>query len=111
MSFESKSLNCSDCGSEFMFSAGEQSFFASRGLRNEPKRCPSCRLVVRFSRTGRDPATLSDVNCAECGAITRVPFKPKGYRPVLCNGCLATKKTTIDSEVALAPQTLANSAV
>jgi len=43
MSFEDKSIQCSDCGTTFSFSAGEQEFFASKGFTNEPKRCPSCR--------------------------------------------------------------------
>ena len=43
MSFEDKSLQCSDCGTTFTFSAGEQEFFQSKGFTNEPKRCPQCR--------------------------------------------------------------------
>ena len=43
MSLEDKSLHCSDCGTTFAFTAGEQEFFASKGFTNEPKRCVSCR--------------------------------------------------------------------
>ena len=43
MSFQDKSLQCSDCGTTFTFSAGEQEFFQSKGFTNEPKRCPLCR--------------------------------------------------------------------
>ena len=43
MSFQDKSIQCSDCGTIFTFSAREQEFFASKGLTNEPKRCPQCR--------------------------------------------------------------------
>ena len=42
MSFEDKSLQCSDCGTTFTFSAEEQELFQSRGYTNEPKRCFSC---------------------------------------------------------------------
>ena len=41
MSFEDKTLQCSDCGADFTFSAEEQTFFQSKGYTNEPKRCPS----------------------------------------------------------------------
>ena len=40
MSYEDKQITCSDCGTAFTFSAGEQEQFASRGYTNEPKRCP-----------------------------------------------------------------------
>jgi hypothetical protein len=43
MTFQDKSIRCSDCGTTFSFSAGEQEFFASKGFTNEPKRCPACR--------------------------------------------------------------------
>jgi len=43
MSLQDKSLQCSDCGTTFTFSAEEQEFFASKGYTNEPERCPSCR--------------------------------------------------------------------
>ncbi|MFC1956539.1 zinc-ribbon domain-containing protein [Chloroflexota bacterium] len=43
MIFQDKSIQCSDCGTTFSFSAGEQEFFQSKGFTNEPKRCPSCR--------------------------------------------------------------------
>ena len=39
---EDKNLTCSDCGGEFVFTAGEQEFFAERGF-SEPIRCKPCR--------------------------------------------------------------------
>ena len=41
--FEDKTLVCKDCGNEFVFTAGEQEFYAQKGLVNTPKRCPECR--------------------------------------------------------------------
>jgi DNA-directed RNA polymerase subunit RPC12/RpoP len=41
--FNDKSLNCADCGQEFIFSRNEQAFYAERGFTNEPKRCKNCR--------------------------------------------------------------------
>jgi len=41
--FVDKKLKCLDCGCEYIFSAGEQFFFWSKGL-SLPKRCPECRL-------------------------------------------------------------------
>ena len=36
-------LTCKDCGAEFVFSAGEQAFYAEKGFENKPVRCPDCR--------------------------------------------------------------------
>lgn len=83
-----KTLKCCDCQNPFVFSVGEQKFFDLKGLLNQPKRCPNCRLFMRFVRSGKDIGALNEVECAECGNLTKVPFKPRGHRPVLCFTCL-----------------------
>jgi CxxC-x17-CxxC domain-containing protein len=92
MEFTDKTLPCRDCSQPFVFSAGEQEFFSVKGLVNQPKRCPNCRLVMRMQRIGEDASRAAQVECAECGKPTRVPFQPKGYRPVYCSYCFQTKK-------------------
>jgi hypothetical protein len=52
MSFQEKTLHCADCGTDFSFTAGEQEFFQSKGLTNEPKRCPSCRKARKTEQHG-----------------------------------------------------------
>jgi len=52
VSFRDKSIQCSACGTSFTFTAGEQEFFTSKGLTNEPKRCPQCRKSKRQQRRG-----------------------------------------------------------
>ena len=54
MTYESKFLKCSKCGSMFNFSAGEQGFYAFKGLSRGPKICPPCRLkeVTPLSKGG-----------------------------------------------------------
>ncbi|MFC1953038.1 CxxC-x17-CxxC domain-containing protein [Chloroflexota bacterium] len=91
MSFEDKSLQCSDCGVTFTFSADEQELFQSRGYTNEPKRCLECRAARKSERSttsgfgGR--RQMFPVVCAECGKETEVPFEPRGDRPVYCSDC------------------------
>ncbi len=41
--YEDKTLVCKDCGNEFVFTAGEQEFYAEKGFTNEPQRCKACR--------------------------------------------------------------------
>ena len=38
-----KTINCRDCGAEFIFTEGEQTFYKEKGFDNEPVRCISCR--------------------------------------------------------------------
>jgi len=37
-----KTIVCKDCGQEFVFTKGEQEFYASREF-SEPVRCKACR--------------------------------------------------------------------
>jgi CxxC-x17-CxxC domain-containing protein len=91
MSFEDKSLQCSDCSTTFTFSAEEQEFYQSKGYTNEPKRCPDCRQSRKSERYGnsgyRSPRQMFPAVCAECGKNTEVPFEPRGDRPVYCSDC------------------------
>jgi CxxC-x17-CxxC domain-containing protein len=48
--FTDRIINCLDCGIEFLFTAGEQDFFAQRGFTEAPKRCPSCRAARKAAR-------------------------------------------------------------
>ena len=101
MSFQDKSIRCSDCGATFTFSAGEQEFFQSKGYTNEPKRCPACRQAKKAERNGSDnygyrsaPRQMFPVKCAECGKDTEVPFEPRGDKPVYCSDCFRKVKVT-----------------
>ena len=38
-----KTLVCKDCHEQFVFTEGEQKFYAEKGFENEPQRCPPCR--------------------------------------------------------------------
>lgn len=47
-----KVLNCKDCGSEFVFTEGEQEFYKEKGFENEPQRCPDCRKAKKQQSRG-----------------------------------------------------------
>ena len=87
MSFADRTLTCRECGMEFIFTAGEQAFFAEKGLLNEPQRCPTCRAARRRERSGGMVREMHPVVCAQCGANTTVPFLPRLDRPVYCSNC------------------------
>ena len=92
MIYADKMLQCRECGIDFVFSAGEQEFYAAKGMLNEPARCPDCRAArrARVSGTGFDLGARREMHpaiCASCGVETRVPFLPRGDRPVYCSNC------------------------
>ena len=94
MAFEDKTLVCRDCGQQFTFTAGEQEFYESRGLLNEPGRCPDCRRDRRRGgRTGvQGPREMHKAVCAACGVDCEVPFQPRGDRPVYCSECFGNQR-------------------
>jgi CxxC-x17-CxxC domain-containing protein len=114
MEFKDKKLVCRECGTEFLFTAGEQAFFRQKGLVNEPGRCPECRIKRRQSATSAGTTETAPVpvavaptpleitshvrevtiiNCAECGVETTVPFRPRLARPVYCSTCFNRQRT------------------
>jgi len=104
-------LRCRDCGVDFTWTTGEQEFYASRGLTNPPSRCPDCRSARKAMGAGGGGRSdrgggggggyggggggggygaqreMHEVTCASCGGVARVPFVPRGDRPVYCRDC------------------------
>jgi len=94
MSLSDQTLVCRDCNEEFVFTVGEQEFYASNNLTNTPSRCPSCR-AARKSQGGygggsRAPRQMYTTTCSSCGNVAQVPFQPRGDKPVYCNDCYQT---------------------
>ena len=48
-----KTIVCKDCGSEFVFTVGEQEFFKEKGFDNDPVRCPACRKAKKAQNNRR----------------------------------------------------------
>jgi CxxC-x17-CxxC domain-containing protein len=85
--FEDRRLTCRDCAEDFIFSAGEQAFFAAKALMNDPQRCPSCRAAAKRARTVGGPREFHAAVCGNCGGQAIVPFAPRNDRPVYCSCC------------------------
>ncbi len=47
--YSDKVLTCADCSQDFVFTASEQEFYATRGF-TEPRRCSSCRASRKAAR-------------------------------------------------------------
>ncbi|MEX2238885.1 MAG: zinc-ribbon domain containing protein [Dehalococcoidia bacterium] len=100
-----KTLTCRDCGTSFVFTESEQSFYASKGFTNEPSRCPDCRAARKSGGGGgyssggggggysSRPREMHTATCASCGNEAQVPFVPRGDRPVYCSDCFSKQST------------------
>lgn len=88
--YQDKTLHCKDCGTDFVFTAREQEFYAEKGFQNEPGRCPDCRAARKRQNGGQGfggSRQMYPITCSECGAPSEVPFKPTGNKPVYCPEC------------------------
>ncbi|HUV03678.1 MAG TPA: zinc-ribbon domain-containing protein [Armatimonadota bacterium] len=45
-----KILRCRECNQQFVFTVGEQEFYAQKGFQNEPGRCGPCRKARKRER-------------------------------------------------------------
>jgi len=96
MEYHDRVLKCAECSAEFVFTAGEQMFFADKGFKNEPKRCKACK-ANRAAGTGTGSGSVQRVEtktvCSQCGKETTVPFKPTQGRPVYCRECFQQRRS------------------
>ena len=116
MAFNDRELICRDCSSPYVFTSGEQEFYATKGLQHDPVRCPSCRQQRKLMRPedreesphfglyvswgGRTPRQLHVASCHQCGQTTEVPFVPRGDRPVYCSNCYNDVRTKLEAQEA-----------
>ena len=114
--FQDKTLTCRDCGVQFVFTSGEQEFYQSRGLMNEPSRCPDCRRARKSQRQGggydsggytsggyssggggggygRGERQMFSATCAQCGQEALLPFEPRTDKPVYCSDCFQSQRS------------------
>ncbi len=86
--YQDKMLKCKDCGDEFVWTAGEQEFFFSRGFKNKPTRCKECRKKNRQ----KVETEYFRVTCSSCGQIGDVMLKPANPEAIVyCKSCFDTK--------------------
>jgi CxxC-x17-CxxC domain-containing protein len=102
-------LTCRDCGQAFVFTSGEQAFYASRGF-SEPSRCADCRAARKAQRDGgsgyssyssssydsgyssRGEREMFNATCSACGQEASVPFQPSSDKPVYCSSCFQQRR-------------------
>lgn len=98
--YADRDVKCVGCGDIFVFSAGQQKYFADKGLQNAPKRCEECRdqrnqmYNEKHEAHGKPPSGRVEypISCSECGARALVPFEPAQGRDVYCKPCFNQRK-------------------
>src|SRR3989440_13061270 len=101
MALSDQTLVCRDCNEEFVFTAGEQEFYASHRLTNTPSRCPSCRAARKGQGGYRGfpgPPQKYTTTCFCCGNEAQGAFQPPGGKPVFCSDCFQTPKAWRSSD-------------
>jgi len=94
-----RQLTCVQCEQEFTFSVDDQEYHARMEFENEPKRCKPCRAERKRTAGGgggarsEGPREFHEAVCAECGGVARVPFKPRGDKPVYCSNCFSKQRS------------------
>ena len=92
MEFQDRILRCVDCGAEFIWTAGEQLFFADKNFKNEPKRCKALQGQAGSRPAGGAASVASaskrTTNCSACGKETTVPFRPDAGASGVLQGML-----------------------
>ncbi|MGN6672430.1 MAG: CxxC-x17-CxxC domain-containing protein [Thermomicrobiales bacterium] len=109
MFYQDKTHTSSDCGQEFVWTAGEQEYYAQKRFANERRRCPDCRRARKAQQGGgyasaggysagggyeRPQRQMYPAVCSNCGKETMVPFQPRGDKPVYCSDCFAERRQT-----------------
>lgn len=113
---------CSECDTVFLYTDAERAFRESRGLqrptrcpecRARERSRRNDELITLYNKTesfepflfpnearnggngngrAREGRTLYNATCAQCGAETKVPFIPRGDRPVYCRACYNARR-------------------
>ena len=65
--YSDKVLTCADCSQDFVFTASEQDFYATRSF-TEPRRCSSCRASRKAARGDARGSSYGDTGYGDTGA-------------------------------------------
>ena len=109
-------IECGSCGTFFLVPPAERAFRREHGMPR-PELCPSCRADRRANRhadivagydtegSGSGPSRVKkltvqggpggrmyNATCDQCGGPAKVPFIPRGDRPVYCRDCYNARK-------------------
>ena len=99
MEYQDRTLQCRDCGKPFIWTVGEQAFYATKGLVNEPARCPECRAA---------PQGPPRFGAAACRVFYRLrgmwyryhgAVHPAQWAAVLCATCFSKVKPVAEELV------------
>src|SRR5258705_6268256 len=93
--FQDRVLKCVDCNAEFVFTAGEQQFFADKNFRNEPKRCKACKSKRQEGGgNGGHNKVETTANSSLYRRVINHPMPVTHGPPPLCRGVVPARINT-----------------
>uniref|UniRef100_A0A7C4R3V0 Zinc-binding protein n=1 Tax=candidate division CPR3 bacterium TaxID=2268181 RepID=A0A7C4R3V0_UNCC3 len=84
--FEDKKLICEECGTEFVWDASEQSYFAKKGFKKVPKRCRACRAKRQIEQK-KEKENEKEITCISCGKKSTITSDISPDEEALCLDC------------------------
>lgn len=90
---QDRTLQCKDCGKDFIWTSGEQDFFASKGFTTPPVRCPEDRKKRKqgLGQKSEMVNQLFKIVCSNCQKESDVSFQPRNPMGILCAQCFEEK--------------------
>jgi len=96
--YQDKTLNCRDCGEDFVFTAQWTRILRFQGFWkwNRPvPQLPRCQEAAAEPWLKPTPREMFKTTCAKCGQEAEVPFRPSSDRPVYCKECYPGQQITL----------------
>jgi len=59
--YTDRSITCKDCKLDFIFSAGEQEFYETKGFQ-DPARCKTCRDARKIAKQVKEAVSAGESN-------------------------------------------------
>ncbi|HRY60494.1 MAG TPA: zinc-ribbon domain-containing protein [Patescibacteria group bacterium] len=84
--FEDKVLTCEECGTEFVWDASEQAYFAKKGFKKVPKRCRACRAARKIEEE-KEKKNEKEITCIKCGKKGVTSQELKEGEEIYCMDC------------------------
>ena len=91
--YEDKTLICKECGAEFVFTAGEQEFYAEKGFTNEPRDArPAVPPARRPEANPAAPARCSTLSALSAESPARFRSSPEETVRSTAATCFAARR-------------------
>ncbi|MBI2448617.1 zinc-ribbon domain containing protein [Candidatus Microgenomates bacterium] len=90
MQFQDQTLECQECGNEFVWDKSEQAYFAKKGFKEAPRRCRACRAKKKQEQKAEE-AKEKEITCKICGKKSIITQDLAPDEETICFDCYIKK--------------------